>query len=254
MRPAERNTLAGPGEAGVIARATCLLEAVAEGADTIRGLARATGMAPSSVHRLVGQLVDVGVLARADSRIQLGAKLFELGAQVPVRRDLADAAEAVMEDLREATHRRIHLAVLDGTDVVYVRILGAQSGIASKVGGRIPAHATGVGKVILAYSSTAAVQACIDTGLHRVTPRTIHTPQAFTYEMRKIRTVGMALDLEESTAGVSCVAAPVFGADRKVRAGLSVTGPTRSIDPGTLGIAVRTAAFTLSRTLRDSGI
>jgi IclR family transcriptional regulator, acetate operon repressor len=64
----------------------------------------------------------------------------------------------------------------------------------------------------------------------------------------------MALDLEEAQLGVSCVAAPVFGADRKVAAGLSVTGVTGSVDPGTLGPAVRTAAFTLSRLLRESGL
>ena len=73
-------------------------------------------------------------------------------------------------------------------------------------------------------------------------------------ELRKIRSIGMALDLEEATPGVSCVAAPVFGADRKVAAGLSATGATGSVDPGTLGPAVRTAAFTLSRLLRESGL
>lgn len=64
----------------------------------------------------------------------------------------------------------------------------------------------------------------------------------------------MALDAEESHPGVSCVAAPVFGADRKIVAGLSITGPTTSLDPQTMGPAVRTAAFVLSRTLRTSGI
>lgn len=250
MRPAERNT---PDD-GVIARVRAILEAVAGGENSIRGIARASGIAPSSGHRLVGQLVEAGILERSGSRIRLGAKLFELGAQVPTHRDLADAAEPIMEDLREVTHYRIHLAVLDGVDVVYVRIMGPQRGIASKVGGRLPAHATGVGKVMLAYSPAAVVKERIDAGLPRLTPRTIHTPETLIYEMRKIRTVGMAMDIEESTPGVSCVAAPVFASDRKIRAGLSITGPTRSIDPGTLGVAVRTAAFTLTRSLRDSGL
>ncbi len=64
----------------------------------------------------------------------------------------------------------------------------------------------------------------------------------------------MDLDLEENTLGMSCVAAPVWGADRTIRAALSVTGPTRQIDPSVLGPAVRTAAFTLSRSLRQSGL
>ena len=73
-------------------------------------------------------------------------------------------------------------------------------------------------------------------------------------ELRKIRSVGMAMDLEESTPGVSCVAAPVFGSDRRVTAALSITGRTAHFDPGTLGPAARTAAFTLSRILRTSGL
>ena len=250
MRTDERNT----GDEGVIARATAILEAVGRGATGVRAIARETGLPVRSVHRLVAQLVEAGVLEKAGDRIRLGAKLFELGTQVPTHRDLRDAAEPIMEDLRQVTHQRVHLAVLDGVDVVYVRILGPNIGLGSKVGGRLPAHATGVGKVILAYSPRATVKARVDAGLERFTPRTITTPGGLAAELRKIRSVGMALDLEESTIGVSCVAAPVFGSDRKIRAGLSVTGPTRSIEPTRLGVAVRTAAFTLSRTLRDSGL
>ena len=160
-----------------------------------------------------------------------------------------------MEDLREATHQRIHLAVLDGVDVVYVNILGGSAmGLTSRVGGRLPAHSTGVGKVMLAYSSRAVVRARIEAGLPQLTTRTIATPEALIAELRKIRSVGMALDIEESHLGVSCVAAPVFGADRRICAGLSVTARTPSLEPGTLGPAVRTAAFVLSRSLRSAGI
>lgn len=250
MRPDERNTA----DDGVIARASAILDAVAKGASGVRAIARATDLPVSSVHRLVAQLVEVHVLERLDDRIRLGPKLFELGTQVPAHRDLHDAADPVMEDLRAATHHRVHLAMLDGVDVVYLKILGPNLGLDSRLGGRLPAHATGVGKVMLAYSPMATVRARVEAGLPRFTPRTITTPGQLTQELRKIRSVGMALDLEESTVGVSCVAAPVFGSDRKIRAGLSVTGPTRSIDPAHLGIAVRTAAFTLSRTLRDSGL
>lgn len=91
-------------------------------------------------------------------------------------------------------------------------------------------------------------------GLPAKTPRTLTTETTLIGELRKIRAVGMALDLEESHVGVSCVAAPVFGANKRIRAGLSITGSTATMDPGTLGAAVRTAAFTLSRNLRDAGL
>ena len=103
-------------------------------------------------------------------------------------------------------------------------------------------------------SAPSVVEARIEAGLTAFTARTITSADALVAELRKIRTHGFALDIEESTPGVLCVAAPVFGADRGIRAGLSVTGITRSIDPGTIGPAVRTAAFTLTRALRDAGL
>lgn len=218
-------------------------------------LVRRTGLAKSTVHRLCGELCSVRLLEKDESGYRLGSWLFELGELVPTHRTLSEAAQPILEDLREATHQRVHLAVLDGVDVVYVAILGGSSlGLASRVGGRLPAHSTGVGKAILAYSSSAVLRARIDAGLPRLTPRTIGSAEELVLEMRRIRSIGMALDAEESHPGVSCVAAPVFGADRRIVAGLSITGPTTSLDPQTMGPAVRTAAFVLSRTLRTSGI
>jgi IclR family transcriptional regulator, acetate operon repressor len=222
----------------------------------VSDLSRRTGLAKATVHRLATEMCTVRVLERTDEgAFRLGSWLFELGEMVPHHRSLAEAAQPIMEDLLEATHERIHLAVLDGIDVVYVKILGGRSvSVASREGGRLPAHATGVGKVILAYSPEAAVRARIDAGLPRLTARTVATPGTLGRELARIRDHGLGMDREESHLGVSCVAAPVFGADGHVRAGLSITGPTRSVDPTKLGPAVRTAALTLSRVLRQSGL
>lgn len=261
MRSTERNGLPGDGAtpASVLGRAVALVRAFDEDHPVlgVSELARRTGLPKSTVHRLAHELVDERVLDVADGRFRLGMWLFELGEMVPLHRTLTEAATPIMEDLRSVTSHRVHLAILDGIEVVYVKVLGTgriDVPISSRTGGRLPAHATGVGKVILAYSPVAAVRARIEAGLPRQTPRTICTPGGLMNELRKIRTNGMALDLEESHLGVSCVAAPVFGSDHKIRAGLSVTGPTRYFDPGTTGPAVRTAAFTLSRALRTSGL
>lgn len=255
MRSTERN---GPGSS-VLARAATVVGAFDEG-DRVLGvaeLARRTGLPKTTVHRLAAELVSLRILERHEPAggYRLGMWLFERGELVPTHRSLSDAALPVMEDLRESTRHRVHLAVLDGVDVVYVRILGTDEvEVTSRTGGRLPAHATGVGKVMLAYSPVETVRARVEAGLPRLTPRTIATPGGLSWGLRKIRSVGMALDLEESHLGVSCVAAPVFGSGRLIRAGLSVTGTTRSIDPGALGPAVRTAAFTLGRVLRESGL
>ena len=120
----------------------------------------------------------------------------------------------------------MHLAVLDGIEVVYVQILNSPGStrLPSRLGGRLPAHATGVGKVILAYSPAEVVTARIDAGLTRLTPRTICTPGTLSRELETIRANGVAYDREESTVGIHCVAAPVFDAqDRVVAAPVSYT-------------------------------
>lgn len=260
MRSSDRNDVAQVAPASVLGRAAAVVGAFDEHHPVlgIADLARRTGLAKSTVHRLVTELVGLRVLDRAEQEpghYRLGMWLFELGELVPAHRTLSEAALPVMEDLLEATHQRIHLAVLDGVDVVYVEILGAlDRSVASRTGGRIPAHATGVGKAMLAYSPKAVVRERVDAGLPRLTPRTITTPGALARELQDIRTEGTAYDREESHVGISCVAAPVFGSSRRVRAGLSITGRTGTLDPVRYGVAVRTAAATLSRTLRESGL
>ncbi|MFV0462675.1 MAG: IclR family transcriptional regulator [Nostocoides sp.] len=251
MRSTERD--------GVLDRTMALLDAFDADAPrlSLAELTRRCGLPKSTVHRLAADLVAARLLDRdgGSGRYQLGLRLFELGELVPQHRSLRDAALPVMEDLREATRQRIHLAVLDGVDVVYVAILGASSvHVDSRPGGRLPAHATGVGQALLAYAPPSVVTARIEAGLDRLTPRTITTPGALIRTLAAVRAEGTAYDREESTIGVCCVAAPVFGTGNQIRAALSVTGPTTSIDPDRLGVAVRTAAFTLTRTLRTSAL
>jgi DNA-binding IclR family transcriptional regulator len=246
-----------PGRAGVLGRTLALLESFETGdaSLSLAELSRRTGLPKPTVHRMAAEMCRERMLERLDDgSYRLGLRLFEIGERVHSHRSLSEAALPIMEDLREATRQRIHLAVLEGVDVVYVEILGANllHHIGSRTGGRFPAHATGVGKAILAYSPASEVQARIDAGLPRLTARTITTPGALLRELQDIRTKGFAQDREESHLGVSCVAAPVFGSDAKVRAALSITGRTTSIDPARLGPAIRIAANTLSRALRES--
>lgn len=177
-------------------------------------------------------------------------RLFELGSGVPQQRALRDAALPLMADLREATRCTVHLAVLDGIEVVYVQILTAPGGIRlpSKLGGRLPAHATGVGKAMMAFSDPSVLAARVEAGLPRLTPRTICTPGALARDLAQIRAQGIAYDREESTVGVHCVAVPVFDAGERVIAALSVTGrSTREVTR--IAPAARTVGLSLGRLL-----
>lgn len=252
MRSDERNV-----PISVIGRISRLLQALEEapGPLGISDLAAATGMAKGTTHRLVNQLVAERLVERTDdARIVLGVRLFELGTSVPLPRTLTDVARPLMVDLHRATDRQVHLAVLDGIEVVYVEIVRGGLPLASSIGGRLPAHATGVGKAMLAYSPKSVVAERVAAGLPAMTPHTITTPEDLERNLREIRSEGTSYDHEESHSGVSCVASPVFGADKRIRAGLSVTGRTPRMDLHRLGVAVRTAAFAVSRQLRDAGL
>lgn len=243
------------GELTVIARSTALLLAFGPG-DTVLGvseLARRTGLAKSTVYRLTCELARNGLLERSGSGLRLGLRLFELGQLVPLQRDLRSAALPFMEDLREATRQIVHLAVLDGTEMVYLEILRSPDAPAppSRVGGRLPAHATGVGKAALAFSPPEVVDAVVAGGLHRLSRRTIVQPGRLRRELETIRRQGCAFDREESSDGVVCVASPVFGPDDAVVGALSVSGWSARMNLERMAPAVRTAALALSRKLRE---
>lgn len=219
-------------------------------------LTRRSGMPKTTVHRLLGELEAVRLLERHDGQVCLGLRLFELGQLVPRQRTLRDAALPFMEDLREVTRQTVHLAVLDGLEVVYLEILGGRRtpSLPSRVGGRMPTYCTGVGKVLLAHADPATVAAVVAGGLRRRTPYTITSPEVLYRQLEEIRRTGTAHDHEESGVNFACTASPVVGAAGNVVAGLSVTGRLPMLQTDLTAPAVRTAALALSRVLRATSL
>src|SRR5260370_31724134 len=109
-------------------------------------MTRRTGLPKPRVHRLAGELVALGVLEGERGVYRLGLRMFELGQLVPRQRDLREAALPFMQDLFEAAHETVHLAVLDGTEVLYIeKISGHRRGAAGgRVGGPFPPPRTPV--------------------------------------------------------------------------------------------------------------
>jgi IclR family acetate operon transcriptional repressor len=253
MRSTERDGRDGTPAISVLERAFSLLSVFnLEHTELgISELARRSSLPKATVHRMVGDMVRLGILEQDGRRLRLGLRLFELGQLVPRQSTLREAALPYMEDLREATASAVHLAVLEGVEVVYVEILRGRERqvLPSRVGGRMPAHATGVGKAILAFSAPEVVMARIEAGLTRSSPYTIVLPGPLARELQTIRETRVSYDREESAVGVVCAAAPVFGADGRVQGALSVTGRAERLDVERMAPAVRTAALALSRVL-----
>ena len=217
-------------------------------------IARRTGLPKTTVFRLLASLEQIGAVERGDLHYQLGLRLFELGERVPLKRDLREAALPFMGDLYEVTHETVHLAVLEGTDVVYIeRILGHRTRPRplSSVGGRLPAYCTGVGKALLAFTPKAASSVVSKGTLAARTPYTIVNPKLLLEELRTVRSLGLAFDRDENSVGVHCVAAPIIVRGVAVAA-ISVAGRPDRISIERVGSAVRTASLGLQRQLMTS--
>ena len=150
-----------------------------------------------------------------------------MGSVVIHQRGLHTAAHPVVDELSVATGETCHLAVLSGTDAVYVyKIDGASSIImSSRVGGRAPSHCTSIGKVLVAWARPGLVEQVMEQGLRPYTQATITSPEGFAAELDKVRAQGCAFDLEEYEQGLCCVAAPVRDYSGSVIAALGLAGP-----------------------------
>lgn len=211
---------------------------------TFAELGRRTGLPKATLHRVIGDLVDARLLDRAGGRYRLSGRVFQLGMRASVERTLLEVATPFMEDLYERTHETVHLGVLDGDSVVYVAKIGGhrQAEVPSRIGGRMPLHCTGIGKVLLAHSSPELLVRVVEQGLARRTPRTITAPGMLRDQLTQVVETGVAFEHEESTVGIACVAAPVLDSDDRPVAALSVTGPVTRFKPASVAAAVTVAA------------
>jgi DNA-binding IclR family transcriptional regulator len=222
---------------------------------TLTELSRRSGLPVATVHRLVGELVRWGALERDDdSTYRVGVRLWEIGSLAPIRAGLRELAIPYMEDLYEATHENVQLAVLDGLDALFVeKISGRDSTpIVTRIGGRLPLHATGVGKVLLAHAPASVVDGLIARGLEALTPRTIVDPDELRRNLDEVRRMGFAYTRDEMTIGSVSVGAPVYGSQETVVAAISIVIASKTTDVARLAPVVRTAARGLSRRLHEA--
>lgn len=227
-----------------------------DGALTMAQIAERTGIPQSTAYRLVGELVDLGLLERDGRMLTLGMSIFELGQLASRRRSLREVALPFIADLREATHQTIHLAALDGIEVVYLEIVPAHNGppLPSRVGGRLPAHATGVGKSMLAFSEPAVVDEILATGLPRMAPGTICDAELLRKQLRRIAGTNVAYDHQESGPDIVCAASPILTGDGRPLAAISVSGWSGRVDLRRVAPAVMTCAKAISRVAAIRGV
>ncbi|KYH32241.1 IclR family transcriptional regulator [Neomoorella mulderi] len=214
-------------------------------------IARAMDLPKSTLHGLLATMRDFGYLEQSpfDGRYRLGVHLFEIGNIVANNWDVRKVAGPYIQKLVDELGETVHLVILDKGEVLYIdkRESHQSLRIVSQVGMRLPAHCTGVGKVLLAYLHPSEVKRIIATkGLPRYTRHTITDPRRLEAELEKIRAAGYAVDNEEIMDSLRCVAAPIRDHNGKVCAAISVAGPVARLEGERFRLAVelvtRTAA------------
>jgi DNA-binding IclR family transcriptional regulator len=216
---------------------------------TLAALVRRCGLPRSTTHRTAERMLRLGWLDKPDHRYRIGNRLFEISGLAPVRHELREAVLPFLQDLHTAIRTAVQLGVLDGPDVLIVeKITGHRPmPMLSQVGGKVPTYCSALGRAMLAYSSPETIDKALAGELARRTPRTLVNPDAIRRELAAIPDRGWAVEREEGSIGVSCVAAPIFGPLGDVVAALSVTGPSALVRPDRAGPAIRLAAAAASR-------
>lgn len=216
----------------VIERMTALLDVLAESPDPValKHLAQATGLHPSTAHRILAAMTASRLVERHEAgTYRLGIRLLELGNLVKSRLNIRDVAGPFMQALHERIGEAINLGIRHEDEIVYIERTSSGRSLVRVVylvGGRAPLHLTSVGKLFLAEDGPEKVRAYAKrTGLPGKTPTSLTSLPALEKELDRIRRHGVAFDNEEAEVGLKCVAAPIHDDEGRMVAGLSVSAP-----------------------------
>jgi len=217
---------------------------------TLTELARRADLPLPTAHRLVGELAGLGMLTRTPSgHYVIGRTLWHIGLLAPMQTGLREVAAPFLQDLYAATLATIHLAVRDGTRVLYLDRLSGQRSVpvVSRTGSRLAMHATGVGKVLLAHAPQD-IQHKILCSLKQITPYTITQPARLRDQLDRALADGYATTVEEMTLGACSVGVPIHHGDGVVAA-LGIVVPSLRRDKARLVSALKVAAHGIGRSL-----
>ncbi|GAA1786095.1 IclR family transcriptional regulator [Actinomadura chokoriensis] len=241
-------------------RALAVLDHVRENTDTrgvsLTRIADDLGISKSTVLRLAQPLIDGDLLTRDRETgwFRLGHGVLRLGQAYLSSLDIRSVAADPLRRLQHVVGETCHLVVYDALEVLYIDKVENEHNVrmASRVGMRMPAYRTAVGKAILAWLGDEEFQAVVAAGMPPATERTITDPARLAAELERVRRTGYAVDDRENEPEVRCVAAPVFDHNDRAVGALSVSGLTSRMTPARVrevGPMVERAGLEISRVL-----
>ncbi|GAA3678131.1 IclR family transcriptional regulator [Arthrobacter ginkgonis] len=216
-------------------------------------IAERVGMPKSTVFRLLGSLVSEGLLERRGDAYLLGRRLHVLGQNAlggePA--GLLNAGLPIMTELQRSTGHIVNLAWLQGFDVAYLATLRTRESppTPAAVGGRgLPANCTALGKVLLAFTPAEAWTPAVPPRFTALTARSLAAPAMLAPALASVRTQGFAVESQESSPDLACVAVPILRRGRAVAA-LSLSARPGALDAGTLAGVLKRTALHIGRAL-----
>ena len=222
----------------VVDRAVSVLMLLADGRPrTMTELSKELEINSSTIFRLLSTLRyhNLVQVDGSTGHYRLGLACLELSRAYHTGDEVRQVALPVMTTLRDETRETVHLGVLDGFEIVYLEKLEGLHAIglmSSRIGRRAPAHCTGLGKALLAFSDPAYLRDNLaELELPQFTDTTITQSAALLDHLSDVRQRGYSIDLGEHEKEVRCVAAPIFDQYGKTVAAISVSGPSGRIDP-----------------------
>ena len=211
----------------VTSKVTAILMAFADGTDwSLSELARLTTIPLTTTHRLVTELAAAQLLERAPGGgYRLGPAMGRLHHEPAGDVSAERLAPAVLDDLVAATGRPVRLGVLHGLRVAYVEKSGRAPATSFAANAHLPAHATALGKVLLAFAPPCTAKALVANGLARYTPQTLTRATDLMHTLSVVRLTRIATSDGELAPGACAVAAPVTGPGGRVLAALELQVP-----------------------------
>jgi DNA-binding IclR family transcriptional regulator len=218
----------------------------------ITEIAQRTQLSPSSVSRTVKELISHGLLERRGNGVVVGMPVFELGARVPRAQHLRHVALPVLADLRRLTGLRVHLAVLDDRHVVFLETMSGTKPDTSSIraGYRAPAHATAVGKALLAHFPPEWLNLYLQSPLTEARSHAITSPQRLRRELADIRAGEPAYDHGQTSTNLCCLARPILRPTGLPLAAISLSGPCDQLASAHTAPALQEATARLTRHVR----
>ncbi|MDX1516006.1 MAG: IclR family transcriptional regulator [Woeseiaceae bacterium] len=215
---------------GALTKGFRILEAVTAAGSglTFSEIVDETGIPKASAHRFLRELVALSALVYDDATRQYrgGLLLAGLGASVTQNYDIRRIARPHLEALHEQTGSVATLGIRDGEKGIYIDKIEPSEFVVrlhSEIGKSFPLHCTAMGKVLLAYGDASTVAKVTRRKLRAYTAKTITDGKVLRQELESIAARGFAVDREEITRGLVCVAAPIFGVDGQVDSAMSCT-------------------------------